>query len=149
MYSPGETCQLTNIPPSTLRRYVAEFGEHLSPSARKLRGREFDDRDISILVQVRDLAQSGLTLNKIGEQLSETIEHEPAGESEPPAQTALMIINRIGQQLESVSGQLSAVQADQSEQRSEIEQLKTQLEQLSAELQAERNKSIWDRIRGR
>lgn len=159
MYSPGEASQITGIPSSTLRRYVVEFGDHLSQSAKKQRGREFSDRDISILIEIRNLAQDGLTLDKIGEQLTATVEHEPEGETEPPAQTALVLINHIGQQLKSVSGQLSQIQTDQTEQRSEIEtlkeqvseidQLKEQISQLSAALEQERKKSFWDRLRGR
>jgi len=50
---------MLDIPPSTLRRYVNDFGDHLSAAATKPRGRRFNEVDITTLQKARELLRQG------------------------------------------------------------------------------------------
>lgn len=54
-FTPSQVSDMLGIPPSTLRRYVGDFGDHLSGEATSPRGRRYSDRDIAILKKAREL----------------------------------------------------------------------------------------------
>ena len=59
MFTPGQLNDMLSIPPSTLRRYVKQFSDHLSEQATKKRGRRFTERDVAVLARARELIQQG------------------------------------------------------------------------------------------
>ena len=59
MFTSGQICDMPSIPPSTLRRYVNQFVEHLSKDATKKRSRRFTERDVAVLARARELIQQG------------------------------------------------------------------------------------------
>ena len=129
VFTPGQAVKLTGIPGSILRRYVKVFPDYLSNSARRKRGREFSERDVLVLVQIRDLFKDGISqddvIAKIGE-IAETIpEQISANEETPP--TALMVLNRIAER--------------QVSQQEQIDDLRNQLIQMAEEAK----KPFWKR----
>ena len=60
MFTPGQVSDMLEIPPSTLRRYVKDYPEHLSETATKKRGRRYTELDIATLDREQlELARKG------------------------------------------------------------------------------------------
>lgn len=121
-YTPGEVSTMLSIPPSTLRRYVATFGEYLTPEARKKRGRNFTEEDINVIAQIRDLASQGIPLESIGPQIAQTFEHIPDSQ-EIPSTTALALFNSLSDQMSGISQELDQILEEQQRLKDRIEQL--------------------------
>lgn len=117
-YTPGEVTKFLGIPGSTLRRYVSTFGDYLSHSAKKRRGREFTDKDVAVLTRIRDLASQGRPLNAIGPELDKVFDTIP-NDAELPPQTALAVIQRMGvsinQRFDDVEARLRAIEEAEAE----------------------------------
>ena len=133
-YAPGDASAALDIPSSSLRRYVSLFGDYLSESARRRRGRRFTDQDLGVLTRIRDLATEGVKLADIPAQLGDVKEISPP-------ETALDLPgfqNRLAEMFEMFQ-----------DTQKDVNELRSTVDRLSAELDAERNKSLWDRIRGK
>lgn len=136
-YTPGEVSKMLDIPPSSLRRYVEKFGEQMSPSARRRRGRMFSDRDLALIAKIRDLTGQGVALEKIAPQLADVVDQTPP--EELPPQTALAIFQRISENMTDIAGQVK-------DQRQELEELRARMDALAAALESERNTPWYKRI---
>lgn len=130
-YSPGEVSKMLGIPGSTLRRYVAEFGAHLSPNARKLRGRSFSEDDLAIVYKIRELASQGVSLDHIEPQLAEALEHHARHDAdEQPPTVALAIVARVSEKLDSFEDVLEKQAAMIADLQARLITLEAEAEQL-------------------
>lgn len=125
---PGEVAEALGIPASTIRRYVLDYKEFFSPSARKSKQREYLDSDVATLAQIRQLVGQGIRPNEIRNQLNATIDEQP-----PVTETAITL-SGIMTKLHDQAAQIQD-QADQ------LTQLQEQLSQVQAEL--DRLKTPW------
>lgn len=67
--TPTEVSQQLDIPPATLRRYVAVFGQYLSAEARLPRGRQFSEADLETLARIRALLGDGSSVEEVAAAL--------------------------------------------------------------------------------
>jgi len=67
MITPSQVSESLNVPASTIRRWAARFEKHLSP--RKGKKRSYTIDDLNTFRKIRDLSNSGHSLNKISEML--------------------------------------------------------------------------------
>lgn len=140
--TPGQVSELLDIPASTLRRYVADFGGFLSLSARRSRRREYTPADVATIGEIRTLAAQGLTVDEIRDRLEQTIDVS-AAESE--RDTSALALPGLVAGFEALRDRLQAI-ADEQEQTRErvsatnadVEALQDRLEQLERELERER-----------
>lgn len=149
-YTPGQVSDMLNIPSSTLRRYVAKFGNYLTDGATRQRGRLFSDGDLNVIMRIRDLAAQGVSLDNIAEQIEQASKEAGIDKERIEPETAITIIdNRFKEVNERISdyvAQVNAVQKDQIDQAAEIDELREMVNKLSADLDAERQRSIWSRL---
>ncbi len=89
MFTPGQVSSMTDIPASTLRRYVKQFADQLSEIARKKRGRRFTERDIAVLARARELIQQGRSPEEAASVLR-VVGMEEGEEEESPSALALV-----------------------------------------------------------
>jgi hypothetical protein len=62
---------MLGIPPSTLRRYVSDFADFLSPEATQPRARRFNQTDLAALAKIRQgLYIDKIPVEKLKEELS-------------------------------------------------------------------------------
>lgn len=136
--TPGQVSELLAIPASSLRRYVVDYGEFLSASARRSRRREYTPADVAIIGQVRTLAGQGLTVDEIRQALGQTVDVQP---DEPPDASALALpgilagfdsirerLQQIADEQEKTRQQVSAANADAAALRERVERLEAELE---------------------
>ena len=115
------------LPVSTVRGWVRQFAEHLSPGANPERGaeRRFDDKDLATLRLVATLRDDHIPLGEVSQRLSETTvtAHEVIADSTPvpteslpvptgDATTALALPTALGD----IDTRLRAVEARQAAQ---------------------------------
>ena len=133
-YAPGDASEALGIPSSSLRRYVTIFGDYLSESARRRRGRRFNEQDLGVLTRIRDLATEGVKLADIPARLGdiEVIDIPESALDLPGFQ------NRLAEMFEMFQ-----------DTQKDLNELRSTVDRLAAELDAERSKSLWDRIRGK
>lgn len=129
-YSPGEVSKMLGIPGSTLRRYVAEFGAHLSPNARKLRGRSFSEDDLAIVYKIRELASQGVSLDHIEPQLAEALDHVARQDDEQPPTAALAVVARVSEKLDTFEDVLEKQAAMIADLQARLITLEAEAEQL-------------------
>ena len=133
---------MLDIPPSTLRRYSADYGEQLSESARtKGKKRRYTETDILILRKIRKLSRDRLTPDEIADRLQIVDDNQ---EQEPGS--ALALLPQIAQAFESINTQMAEMRDNHAAQ---IAALQEQLDAVAGELEAERRRSWWDRLRGK
>ncbi len=70
MFTPGQVSDMLEIPPSTLRRYVKDYPEHLSKTATKKRGRRYTEADIATLARAREMLQQAPDPEEVGKLLA-------------------------------------------------------------------------------
>ena len=97
MFTSGQVAQMLELPPSTLRRYVARYGDALSDGARASRSRRFTDGDVVILQRVRELLSAGKSPDEVDDLLTVM---DVAVVDTPPA-SVLDLLPGIGQELAS------------------------------------------------
>ena len=68
-FVPSQVSDMLGIPPSTLRRYVADFGDHLSAEANRPRGRRYTDQDIATLKKARELLNQRQPVDQVNRLL--------------------------------------------------------------------------------
>jgi DNA-binding transcriptional MerR regulator len=68
---PGKVAEILAVSGMTLRNYVKEFSEFLSPQAVKKTGRRFTDQDIRTLQIAASILRDGFTYDQAREQLAE------------------------------------------------------------------------------
>lgn len=68
-FTPSQVSDMLGIPPSTLRRYVADFGDHLSAKANRPRGRRYSDQDIATLKKARELLNQRQPVDQVNRLL--------------------------------------------------------------------------------
>ena len=107
MFTSGQISEMLEIPPSTLRRYVKDYGAHLSPTATKKRGRRFDERDVSIIARGRELLQQGRSPEEVA-QLLGVLEDGPP--TEPT--DALALVPSISKALTEAIDMAQSLRAD-------------------------------------
>jgi len=93
MFTPGQVSDMLEIPPSTLRRYVKDYPEHLSKTATKKRGRE-------MLQQGREPEEVGALLAVVSQE---------DGQADPDS--ALALVPSISQALSEVQEQSQALRS--------------------------------------
>jgi len=96
MFTPGQLSDMLSIPPSTLRRYVKQFADHLSEEATKKRGRRFTERDVAVLARARELIQQGRSPEEVT-ALLQVVGDE--GEKTEDAASALDLVPSISRAL--------------------------------------------------
>lgn len=134
MYTPAQASDMLKIPPSTLRRYVAEFAEHLSQSATQQRSRRFTEQDIALLGRARELLNSGNSPQKTNSLLAVNTE-------QPTPESTLALIPSLSQALtealdtsRALRAQVNELQERQAASESEQAELKTALSALQDRL---------------
>jgi DNA-binding transcriptional MerR regulator len=115
---PGEVSELLQIPPSSLRRYVTEFGEYLSTSAQQSKRRDYTDQDIATIARIRELTAQGLTSEDIKPQLDKTVVQDQDQET---ALTLPIVI----QKFQDLTHQLETIQDQANQQAQQLEKLRT------------------------
>lgn len=134
MLTPGQVTDLTGIPSSSLRRYAKEFSEFLSNHAQGRR-RLYTDRDVSVIMQIRELTNQGVPLEAIPEHLDRVYDiDQPEGE-----ETGALALPGLVQKLEEMRASWGA--AFEQQQR-DINELRQAVE----DLKRERNKPWYKRI---
>lgn len=92
-FTAGRASGATDIPLVTMRRYVNEFSEHFSESARiSSRGRRYSDKDIELLLKIRLLYGRGLNQREVAKVLDGNWDPEGMTQREI-GQAALLIKN--------------------------------------------------------
>lgn len=136
-YTPGQVTKMFGIPASTLRRYVAVFGDHLSDNARRLRNRTFTEADIEVIINIRDMASRGISLEKITPQLAGAVKDVKRAPDESPP-SAMVLVSRVADQVDSISTQLERQAAAMASMQARLDAL-----------EAERNLPWYKRIFGK
>ncbi len=78
MFTPRQTSQMLEIPPSSLRRYVRTFEAFLSASVtQRTRGRRFTARDIDVLRRARELLSTGRSFEETA-ALLQVVDGDPS-----------------------------------------------------------------------
>lgn len=146
-YTPQQASEMLRIPLSTLRRYAALFGEHLSVHSR--RKRRYSEQDIATLARIRELYSE----SKTPEQISALLAVVSDTEQQPAPQDTLMLVPGISaaltealdtaRALRSQVQQLTERQAESESKLSETQQALSQaLERLEQLEQRERERSV-------
>jgi len=94
MFTSGQISDMLSIPPSTLRRYVKQFVEHLSKDATKKRGRRFTERDVAVLARARELIQQGRSPEEVTSLLQVVGDEEEKPEDSASALDLVPSISR-------------------------------------------------------
>lgn len=126
MYTPSQTADMLQIATSTLRKYANLYRDHLSEAARR-KHRRYTDSDIAVLKRIVDLRSEGIALDDISGNLGVV-------ESPHPSDSLAMI---------------PAINAEFQTLRDVLVGMQAQIDDLAQDLEEERNKSLWDRLRGR
>lgn len=72
VFTAGQASGATSVHPSTLRRYVIDHREHFSSGAQiSSKGRRFTDKDVELILRLRDLYHHGYTVNQVKQALAE------------------------------------------------------------------------------
>ncbi len=87
----GETARAVDVTSVTIRNWVEEFGEFLSPSAKQQRRKRFTPQDVDILLKIKSLRNDGFTYSEIPDQLNvvddgEIFDYEEIQPEEQPPQ---------------------------------------------------------------
>ena len=107
MFTPGQVSDMLEVPPSTLRRYVKDYPEHLSKTATKKRGRRYTEVDIATLARAREMLQQGRSPDEVGSLLAVVGQDDP--EAEPDS--VLNLVPSISQALSEVQEQAQALRS--------------------------------------
>ena len=135
-YTPGDVSKLLGVPTSTLRRWAVRFEKALTPQAPEAgRHRVYSNSDLETFKQIRDLAAKGHSLRAIENILSVipsgqskpefTPNYEPEGEPAPdsePSQNSALMVLAVSRELGTHNAQIQALQ----------DQINKQNERLSA-----------------
>ena len=107
MFTPGQVSDMLEIPPSTLRRYVKDYPEHLSKTATKKRGRRYTEADIATLARAREMLQQGREPEEVGKLLAVVGQEDPQAEPD----SVLNLVPSISQALSEVQEQAQALRS--------------------------------------
>ncbi len=118
LFTPGQLSDMLSLPPSTLRRYVKQFTEHLSEQATKKRGRRFTERDVAVLARARELIQQGRSPEETAALLQVVEDESTSNES------ALALVPSISKALTEALDTARAL-------RSEVGDLSDQVEEVA------------------
>jgi DNA-binding transcriptional MerR regulator len=99
---------MLEIPPSTLRRYVKEYADHLTDLATKKRGRRFTELDIATLARVRTLLQQG----RNPEEVNELMGVVGIEEGDASADSALALVPTISHALSELEDAAQGIRLD-------------------------------------
>ena len=134
MFTPGQLSDMLEVPPSSLRRYVLQFAEHLSETAIKKRGRRFTERDVATLARARELLQQGRKPPDVNELLP--VLGEIDSNSQPDVALALVpsisaaltealdMAQSLRAEVGDLAGQVEQVAQDQGATREELAELR-------------------------
>lgn len=86
-----QAAQLFNVNPQTIRRWVDEFGKHLSPSATPQQGRSriLTDADMQVLALIAELKEQGKVYEDIHAALSAGQRGDPPLNAQSPTLATL------------------------------------------------------------
>lgn len=99
MFTPAQVSETLHIPLSTLRRYAADYADHLSDQAKQPgKSRRYSDRDILVLEKARQLLQAGHN----AEQVKALI---PLTDIDPQPDTTLAQIPGIAFEIQAINDQ--------------------------------------------
>lgn len=143
MYTPEQASDMLKIPPSTLRRYAAQYSAHLSEHATKQRSRRYTEQDIATLARVRELLSEGKSPEQANSLLAVMSTEQPSPDTTltliPSISQALTEALDTARLLRSQVSELSEHQSAQDERISDAErklsEMASKLEQLTLEQQ--------------
>ena len=107
MFTPGQVSEMLEIPPSTLRRYVKAYTEHLSKAATKKRDRRYTKADFSTLARARGLLQQGRKPQETNKLLAVVGQEDPSAQPD----SALALVPSISQALGEVQEQAQVLRS--------------------------------------
>lgn len=67
--APGEVSKTLDVTGTTLRNYVKQFSQHLSPDATRKTRKRFSPKDIKTLKTAKSFLDAGLTYSQVSERL--------------------------------------------------------------------------------
>ncbi|MGB3700954.1 MAG: MerR family transcriptional regulator [Anaerolineales bacterium] len=86
---PGKVAVILNVSGMTLRNYIREFDQFLSPQAISKTGRRFTDRDVRTLQLATSILREGYTYDQVREQLANRPVENKAIDDLPPYEESL------------------------------------------------------------
>lgn len=137
MWTPGQVSDMLKIPPSTLRRYAADFADHLSPGAQRSRGRRFNESDVDILARARELLGQGRSPAEVSAILPVIAESEGEGPDAAKLDSALALVPSIGGALRRALDETRLIRADFVEVAATVGDLRTEVHRLRARSDAQ------------
>lgn len=118
VFTSGQVSEMTNTPPSTLRRYVLQFNAQLSEEATRKRGRRFSERDVAVIAQVRELLLQGRSPEEV-EDLLQLV----GGEEDPKPEDALALVPSIGRALTEALNMTRSLRSEVAEYGSRLDRI--------------------------
>lgn len=94
-FTPSQVSEILSIPPSTLRLYASKFADYLSPQEGR-QHRLYNQYDIKVLQDIRDLAASNVPYSEIPQRLQvvrdafETSDTSETSEGRKPSDLSLI-----------------------------------------------------------
>ena len=165
---PGKLADELGVTGATLRNYVSHFGPFLSDQAKRKTRKRFSPEDVNTLKYAKSLLDDGLTYDQAADELEtsqplvgEVIDDEiPAPDPEPEIppddtqdqQYGLQLVEFLDMLNKEHKTALEAkdeVIAAKEDQISELRQDKERQQKRIDQLEQERSRSWWDRIRGK
>ncbi len=145
LLTPSQAAHLLKISVSSLRRYAADFADHLSPSASTTeRKRFYTHSDLALLARARDLLRSH-SASEVKKLLSSEVIDDKA---QPPA-----VVNVA---LPAIADELNHARDLIMELSNELEKMKQEragdaekITELAKRLEALERRSWWDMLRGK
>lgn len=163
MFKPAQVSRMTNIAPSTLRKYVAQFRSWFSEGTQSRYGRKFSEQDIALARRIKELFANGLSATEIDMRLS-----APEGETETPdtlkmiptigaglsealqtARQAFETISRLEKVVEKQNAQLESMALELKQMRAAQYRSKEEHDRLAHRFDEIEKSSLWDRLSGR
>jgi DNA-binding transcriptional MerR regulator len=161
MFTPFQVSEMTNVAPSTLRKYVAQFRHRLSKGTQTRRGRRFTEADVIVIKKIKELFANGLSVNEIETRLNtlgvsalvdmsvQTSENDMNLTSIQDAiYPASEVIERLEQTQKRHEEQIASLEIEMKQLRAALHRAKEDYDRLSRRIDELGNSSIWTRLSG-
>lgn len=163
MFKPSQVSQMTNVAPSTLRKYVAQFRTWFSEGTQTRYGRKFSEQDIALTKRIKELFANGLSAAEIDVRLStpdgdpstaDTLSMIPSigaglAEALETARLALETVNHLVTTADKQNAQIESISLELKQMRAALYRTKEEHDRLSHRLGEIEKSSLWDRLSGR